>query len=243
MRMQIASVVVTEGRGWLARQIQRSTRSLFTHAFLVTGEDELVEAWVPRIRHHSLSARLGELHQEQRAYGVLEYPGLDELSRRAVAAKAQSYVGRRYDLLQAALYWLRGQFWRDGEGRMVCSRLITASFFRGIGVDLFDDAFLNAHYPPDHPRLVNLRNGYATPADLLRSRLQVMRIWRPGHVIPSRKRTRVDIPAGSSASAPEEQAIPLDSRAGVHNFYSATAHNNLTGAPHDEPAAFKGRCP
>lgn len=67
--MHLASVIVTEGRGLLVRQIQRSTRSLFTHACLVMGPDELVEAWVPRIRRHSLSARLEELHREQRTYG------------------------------------------------------------------------------------------------------------------------------------------------------------------------------
>ena len=114
---------------------------------------------MPKIRHHSLSVRLEALHREQRAYGVLEYPGLDDLSRRAVASKAQSYAGRRYDVLQAALYWFRGQFWRDGEDRMVCSRLITASFLRDIGVDLFDERFLETDYPPDHPRLPNLREG------------------------------------------------------------------------------------
>jgi uncharacterized protein YycO len=204
VNMQLASIVVTEGHGFLARQIQRSTRSLFTHAFLVTGEDELVEAWVPRIRRHSLSARLQELHREKRTYGVLEYPGLDELSRRTVAAKAGSYVGRRYDVLQAALYGLLGQFWRDGEGRMVCSRLIAASFIRGIGVDLFDDAFLEARYPPDHPRLANLRNGYATPPDLLCSRLEAVRSWRPGGPVSGRDSLGRNTPAafGSSAQNP-----------------------------------------
>lgn len=183
-----------------------------------------MEAWVPRIRHHSLRARVEELHRERRSYAVLEYPGLDERSRRAVAAKARSYVGRRYDLLQAALYWLRGQFWRDGEGRMVCSRLITASFFSGIGVDLFDDSFLETHYLRDHPRLPNLRNGYTTPADLLRSRLEGVRTWRPGDVVPSRNGAVVDIPAAFGSSAPKELGIPFDSSTCLHNIYGAQTH-------------------
>jgi hypothetical protein len=175
---------------------------------LVTGPHELVEAWVPRIRRHPLRARLDELHQDQRTYVVLEYPGLDDLSLRAVAAKARSYVGRRYDLLQAALYWLFGQFWRDGEGRMVCSRLITASFLRGIGVDLFEDSFLEARYPPDHPRLPNLRSGYATPADLLCSRLQVVRTWRPGDPVPFRNDSGTDTLATFGSSVPNSVGSP-----------------------------------
>lgn len=91
---------------------------------------------------------------------------------------------------------------------MVCSRLITASFYRGTGVDLFDDAIPEAHYPPDHPRLANLRDGYATPADLLRSRLQVVRTWKPGDPVPSRNGAVTDTPAAFGSSAPNPVGSP-----------------------------------
>jgi hypothetical protein len=87
-------------------------------------------------------------------------------------------------------------------------------------VDLFDDGFLETRYPPDHPRLPNLRNGYATPADLLQSGLQAVGGWRPGDAALSSKRAGTDGLPALGSSAPEP-IIPLDSRRCKHYKYSA----------------------
>lgn len=186
----VGSVVITEGdRGSIvSKLIAYFMKSWWTHSFLVIGPNKGVEADFPQVKTFLLCDRFRELHKQERSWVALERPGMTLAQKAKLVRKARSYVGRFYDvgqlLIWAANYswsWLRwkiahrgkpsGQFYRDGEGTLVCSRLVTASYWSGLGVALFPEEVLDANYAPDHPRLGNLRNGYATPPDFLRSTL------------------------------------------------------------------------
>lgn len=170
-----AQIIVTEGYRYkpLSMGIAHFTGSWATHAFIATVGGEAVEAKLPRVRTFRVEDRIRQLHRENRAYAVLDIPSLPTVQRLLIAQKATSYVGRFYDVGQLALFAVTGKFWGDGAGTVVCSRLITASFRAGANTDLFPAEVL-ATYPPKHRRLDNLRDGYATPVDLLRSRLEVV---------------------------------------------------------------------
>lgn len=172
--LRTGTVVVTQGErdSVISRAVEHATRSPWTHAFIVTAEDQGVEAWFPRVRRMRVGQRLEELDRVGRAWVTLALPGLAEGRRALLARKAESYVGRWYDVGQALLYLTTRQFRGDGEGTLVCSRLVTAAHLSGIGENLFDASIIDRHYPTGHPRRRNLESGYATPADLMLSRLQ-----------------------------------------------------------------------
>jgi hypothetical protein len=119
-----------------------------------------------------LTKRLEELRREKRAYVVLDLPTLTLADRCKLALHARSYVGRFYDVGQALLYTVNRRFESDGTGTMVCSRLVTAAYYSGLGLDLFP---VEKRAEAPRTRRANLAKGYATPADLLRSNLEVVR--------------------------------------------------------------------
>ncbi len=178
-------MVVTGGdNGFVSRQVSRSTGSSFTHVFMVAespGKDNdglLVEAWMPRIRVFPLKNRLYELEQAGRQAIVLDGPFRnDELfidrTRIRVVENALTHVGKRYDVGQAFLYWIGNQFRNDGEGKMVCSRLMTAAWYRNYR-PLFTEDFLDDKYGHMHPRYSNLMQQWATPVDILNSRANLL---------------------------------------------------------------------
>ncbi len=174
--LRLAQVVVTEGdwSSWISRAIRRATGFEWTHAFIVTGPDELSEAWFPRVRTHSLARRMDELAAKGRQHVVLELPEITDTERALVADKARSYVGRYYDVGQILLYYTLKRFWKDGDGTLICSRLVTAAHFSGLGPtrgNLFPPELIAALPPEFDGRQDNLKVGYATPADLLYSTL------------------------------------------------------------------------
>jgi hypothetical protein len=184
----LGQVVVSDGPrdSFISREVSRVTRSPRTHAFIITGPDRITEAWVPRVREYSLSERLSQLHREGRGYAVLDAPWLEARNRRWIADKARSYEGRWYDLGQIALFYLTRRFWNDGDGTLVCSRLVTASYWHGGGFHLFPDWHLrklqrdpNIDQRALAARWSNLRQGYATPADLEWSQLEAVYSWEP----------------------------------------------------------------
>jgi hypothetical protein len=185
VRLRIGQVVVQEAaHDWVGRAIAHYTNSRVSHAFLATIPGQGVEAWFPRVRHVRTRARLAELYHDDRAYVVLDLPGITADQRRRVAAAAEAYVGRWYDVGQVLLYAATRRFWNDGTGTLVCSRVVTGAF-RQAGIDLFSPAVIRSRRPA---RAENLRRGWATPVDLLTSRLDVVD-FRPS----SRVRRIVDL--------------------------------------------------
>jgi uncharacterized protein YycO len=180
---KIGQVVLTEGvqGAVLSTSISYFTNSLWTHAFLVTGANEAVEAWLPRIRKVDLRERMDRLYNQGRAYAILDLPLLPRAARETIAEKANTYVGKLYDVRQTLTYALFGEFRGGSDNQLLCSRIITAAFY-SCGENLFDEATLCRKLPPAQ-RLPNLRQGYATPVDLLFSRLSIVR-FQPSIRLP-----------------------------------------------------------
>lgn len=165
---------------FISKLVRWATGSRLTHCFLVTGGDELVEAYVPRVRKGSLLRKLAGFLKEDRAYYVMDYPELTQMDRCRLVQRAHAYVGRWYDLGQAVLYGLARRFRKDGAGTLTCSRLVTAVFKEALGIDLFDPSKLD----PTSTKLSDLAKGECTPDDLLKSKLVVRQL------IPSTRITR-----------------------------------------------------
>lgn len=174
--LRMGQVVVTEmnRHNVLSRAIARATRSVVTHSFMALGAEYGIEAVFPRVRVINTTEKLSHLRDNDQAYAILEVPGSTLGQRYNAVLKALSYEGRFYDVGQLLLYALTHKFWNDGSGTLLCSRLITASYLEGAAISLFPDELLASKYGETHPRIANLRAGYATPADLLLSKLDVV---------------------------------------------------------------------
>jgi hypothetical protein len=175
MNLRPAQIILTEGgKGLISRSIQRFTRSKVTHALLVTADNVAVEAYFPKVREVSFLQRIKDLQQQDRAFVVLDLPRLALPVRKRVVREARSFIGRRYDVAQIGLFALTGQFWNDGPRRLVCSRLITAAYQQAGVSTLFPERVIAHQFAGDLSRQANIRAGYVTPADLLKSRLEVV---------------------------------------------------------------------
>jgi uncharacterized protein YycO len=186
MELRAGQVLLTEGKhtAFVSAMIRYATGSWLTHAAVLVGPNTAVEAWLPKVRKFDVQARLDELKREGRAYVILDLPSMTETDRAEVANTALSFVGRWYDFGQNLLFLFTGRFWDDGPGTLMCSRTVTAAFSRGPDVDLFDDATLRKNFARDSHRLENLERGFATPAELLLSRLEVAH-FQPSSTSPS----------------------------------------------------------
>lgn len=161
--------MVCEGgqHDFISKLVRWATGSRLTHCFFVTGDDEIVEAYVPRVRKNSLSKKLTELKTQDRAYFVLDYPGLAPIHREVLSRRAREYVGRWYDIGQAVFYGFARRFRKDGAGTVTCSRLITAVFKEALGFRLFDLSRFDASLT----NLSDLAKGECTPDDLMKSKM------------------------------------------------------------------------
>lgn len=122
--------------------------SRYTHAFVVTSETELVEAWSSGARPNELSAYAGH---------PLLFSALDltDQQRRDVVAHAKSLEGTPYSFLDylslALLHWgIRPGWLTDyvkNSGHMICSQLVDEAFRRA-GVHLFTDGRLPQDVTP-----------------------------------------------------------------------------------------------
>lgn len=180
---KLGQVIVTEGNrnSLISKTTAWATGSWFTHVFVVTGADTAVEAFVPRVREFKLSDRMRELRQEKRAYAVLDH-SLTLRERCRLVDVANASIGKFYDVGQALIYGTWRRFYKDGPGTLICSRLIT-HIYSEIGIDLMDDEWVAQHFDPASRSVEDLKRGMVTPADLLKSRLRVVR-WRPSPSIP-----------------------------------------------------------
>lgn len=182
MEFELGTVIVCEGGqdDFISKLVRWATGSRLTHCFVVTGADEMIEAHIPRVRKQPLLARLTELRKENRAYYLMDYPGLVDKDRDLLVQRAHAYVGRWYDMGQVLLYGIARRFRKDGAGTLTCSRLVTALFKEALGIQLFDVAKLD----PSITNLSDLAKGECTPDDLLKSKLVVTGL------IPSTRITR-----------------------------------------------------
>lgn len=167
-------LVITEGnrKSWISRAVAWATGSWWTHAFIVVGPDRAIEATFPRVRQFSLKERLAQLEAEDRAYLVFDLD-LTGSQRTAVIEAAESFIGKWYDFGQLLYYKIRGQFVKDGIGKVVCSRLYTG-VFQKVGINLFPKDHLDEVLPSWFVRRDNLEDGYVTPTDFFYSILKIV---------------------------------------------------------------------
>lgn len=178
---RIGQIIVTEGGTDLQGSVlRRAQKSPWTHVFLVTGQDELVEADVfVGVRTYSMIARMRELAEGERSYVILE-PALDIPSRLRIATNAKDFVGRGYNYLSALQWTLTGSLYSPIGTRLTCGELIARSCL-GYGKPLFTMASVSGL--PEKQQLKLLTN-WATPTDiLLYSTLPI----HSTHLIPGRK--------------------------------------------------------
>jgi hypothetical protein len=162
-------VVVCEGgqHDFISKLVRWATGSRLTHCFIVTGDDEIIEAYIPKVRKNNLTKKLAELRSQDRAYFVLDYPGMAPIHRELLVRRATEYLGRWYDIGQAILYGFARRFRNDGSGTVTCSRLITAVFKEALGYQIFD----LSRFDPSLTNLSDLAKGECTPDDLMKSKL------------------------------------------------------------------------
>jgi hypothetical protein len=161
-------VVITQGNkhSWVSRMIKFASKSWYTHGFVVTGDNEAVEAKFPHVTKLNIDERIRELEQDGRDYIVLDYPGITSEEREQVAQQALTYVGRLYDIWNAVLY-LFIQVWWQGTHRLVCSGLMAKSFMDGIHKPFFNMNTIPSSY--NKYRRENLEKGFCTPDEVLRN--------------------------------------------------------------------------
>lgn len=183
-RFKLGQVVVTEGErdSIISRLIRWATGSWWTHCFVVSGPDEITEAWFPKVRQSKLSDRLRKLQKEGRAYAVLDLPGVTARQRCQIARTARSFLGRFYDVGQVLCFAIFRRFvLRDGVGTIMCSRLVTGAY-ASIEEHLFDVETIHKQFGAGYSRTENLLEDECVPADLLRSRLRIA-WWRRSQTI------------------------------------------------------------
>lgn len=159
-------VTSVDQTSWISRLVAWSTGSSWTHAFMVTDDDTLLESQFPDgVKERTLLERFMELQERHQDVQVLRAPELSDEQRQAVVAAGTRMVGRRYDFVQAVLFGLFRMFVDDGPKRLICSRLITEAYSEA-GVDLFPPYVLASKAGTDFKRSGQLRKGWAIPEDL-----------------------------------------------------------------------------
>jgi len=112
--LQAADVFATRGRGFFSKLIRLFTRRIgegrtqVNHVGVVVEGGTVKEAAVVealfRVRRHGLASRYGRGSSSDVA--VFRPINLDDDQRRAIVAKAETYVGRRYGVLKLATHFL-----------------------------------------------------------------------------------------------------------------------------------------
>lgn len=165
--LKLGQIVVTEGGSdFWGKVLRWGMQSRWTHCFIVTGIDEIVEAELSGgVRTYSLKKRREELRLENRTLVSYDVPMLNRSERIRIAAQAKSYVGRPYDIITGAFWFLFGRFYHHGKRQLMCSRLVTAAYQDAIGMKLFDRRRLRGL---EETHKADLMAGYCTPDDLVR---------------------------------------------------------------------------
>ncbi len=165
MPLELAQVVVTAGgKDWWGRTSRFILGSRWTHVWIVTGPDELVESFFPiGVRKYSIAMRMKELKAAGRAYVVMDHPGINAVERENIAEKAKSFVGKKYNIFTLFFWVLFGRFCNLTRRKLVCSTLITASYKEGAGRDLFK--LKNCHFLYKGQQ-ADLKRGMATPPEI-----------------------------------------------------------------------------
>lgn len=168
MEWKAGQVVITQGdpKSIVSKLIRWVTGSWWTHGFVTISTTEAVEAVVPRVKKLNIQDRMKELEAGGRDYLVMEMDGLTDEQREKIAQSALSFLGRLYDLLGCVFYVLF-KSWYEGTKRVICSRLMSASYFDGIQHNIFNNVATRLPVTLEY-RTRNLEDGYCTPDEVFR---------------------------------------------------------------------------
>jgi hypothetical protein len=161
-------VIVTQGdpKSWVSRAIRFATGSWWTHGFVVLTPTEGLEAKIPRVATLNIQERIAELEAGDRDYIVMDLPGITDAERQQVVTAAMSFNHRMYDIWNC-VYYTVFKVWAEGGRRLICSRLMSASFFDGLALNVFEHVHDKL---PDalQYRESNLIDGYCSPDEFFR---------------------------------------------------------------------------
>src|SRR4051812_22866610 len=114
MNLKLGSVVIQQGNphDFLNRIISYFNRSWWVHGFVVTGENEAVEAALPSLtRLNSGGVKLLNIDERvayMKSFGgdliVMDFPNITDEERIKVAEKAKSFIGWRYGWLNCIMF-------------------------------------------------------------------------------------------------------------------------------------------
>lgn len=162
-RLPIGAIVI-EGPSpsfwnWVVRSVLKKD---WPHVWLLCGARLGVEAAKGKgVVQFDAFERFKQL-EEGRAFLVLDTLYLTDEERLKIKDAALAAVGRPYDIWNAIFYGLFRSFWNDGPAKLICSRLVTASYWDGIGLNVFKNR-------PDRSSAKGkgLQKGWCAPHDFI----------------------------------------------------------------------------
>lgn len=167
--VQPGDIVVTAvyPKSWMSRAVAWFSGSKWTHLFIVKDQETLLESGFPSgAKGDSLPLRFASLEENGQAYVVLRVVGLTAEQLARTIEIADSWLGRKYDILQAILFGLFRIFIDDGPKRIICSRYVAGAFADG-GRNLFPLDVLLKRAGAQHPRFYQIAKGWTIPKDFI----------------------------------------------------------------------------
>lgn len=122
-------VALYRGRSLISRLIQWQTRSPYSHAALLLGSGEVIEAW--HVGGVARNVCLLAAHKPDTRVDIFRVDALSPADAAVSIAFAHDQIGKGYDFLSIARFLSRSQSHRKETGRWYCSELVFASLQQG----------------------------------------------------------------------------------------------------------------
>src|SRR4051812_23874359 len=162
-------IVVTsfDPTSWTSKVVAWFGGSRWTHIFIVKDQTTLLESGFPKgAKNDSLPDRFISLDSKGQEFKVLRVYQLTEEELQKTIETADSWLGRKYDVLQAIIFGLFHFFINDGPKRVICSRYVSGAFMAG-GRNLFPEQLLAVRAGINHPRYKQILKGWTVPKDFI----------------------------------------------------------------------------
>lgn len=167
--LRAGDIVVTscDPSSWESRAVAWFGGSKWTHIFIIKDANTLLESAFPQgAKGESVPERFVSLAKNRQDFVVLRVVGLTPEELAKTIETADSWLGRKYDVLQAIIFGLFHFFIDDGPKRAICSRYVAGAFTTG-GHNLFSKAVLLARAGANHPRFHQMEKGWTIPNDFI----------------------------------------------------------------------------
>jgi hypothetical protein len=178
MNLKPGMVVIQQGNphDFLNRIISYFNRSWWVHGWVVTGENEGVEAALPSIARLNSGGvkvlKIDERLEYMKSFGgdliVMDLPNITDEQRAKVAETAKSFIGWRYGWLNCIMFALTQVWFKTTRKELVCSFLMCRSFSDGIGTRIFTEESVKQVPVDIEFRKSDMLHDYATPDEIFR---------------------------------------------------------------------------